>query len=491
MATWETKNVDILDDIFLDPLNVRLAVPDEALEVDIMADLFHNENAFELVQGIASVGYLTHELPIAIARDAKLFVVEGNRRLAALKAIQNPYLVPEFRARVERVAGGILNRDTLRKIEIKVAPSQDDANVLIASLHTSNMRRPWTPARQAAFFEAQIQSGRSIPQLRDRYPFVELKDFVTRSQILELFRSVPFSDPGLVDFLNQRRFPLSTLARLYENGDFQKTMGISISTDGEVGVIGDRARVNAVAEKVIRDIGSKRINTRVLNRTNSDSYQKYMDELKELVASIGKPEAQSEGRKPESSEGGSSQRTESSQTGRDKTSSSDGHGGSTGSSTTKTSPKRPPYASKHLDLSGISVPQEYPVSIGLLVEELMTLNIERYPNATLDLLRTFLEKLIKAYAHVQREDIRVSSNRSGYVYLNECLVWMEARVVSQGPTALAQVVRKIRGKGAWVNYSSSADHLNAINHNYEIVASATDVRDTWNTMSGLVKHLLA
>jgi hypothetical protein len=97
---WPELQLNVLRDISLDPQNVRLEVANAKVEADIIEDLFVNEDALGLVEGICKVGYLTHEIPVVIKRRGKYVMVEGNRRLAALKAIQNPMLVPDFQARI-------------------------------------------------------------------------------------------------------------------------------------------------------------------------------------------------------------------------------------------------------------------------------------------------------------------------------------------------------------------------------------------------------
>lgn len=204
MRGWKSKTVDVLKDVHLDPRNVRLDLESNAPEADIMLDLFQNEKALSLVEAIAKVGYFTHEVPIVVNRDGKLIVVEGNRRLAALKAIQNPYLVADFQSRVTALAKDIPDRDALRKIEVKVAPSQADADQLIATLHTGAQRRPWGPARQAAFFQAQIDGGQTYTDLLAHYPTVDVDKFVLRSLILNRFKKVKYPTPELTDFVIHR-----------------------------------------------------------------------------------------------------------------------------------------------------------------------------------------------------------------------------------------------------------------------------------------------
>ncbi|MDY5506146.1 MAG: hypothetical protein SPG17_04750, partial [Schaalia hyovaginalis] len=106
-------DLDVLKEVHLDPKNVRLEVADAKVEADIIEDLFANEDALGLVEGICKVGYLTHETPVVLKRGGKYVMVEGNRRLAALKAIQNPMLVPDYQARISTLAALLPDRSSL------------------------------------------------------------------------------------------------------------------------------------------------------------------------------------------------------------------------------------------------------------------------------------------------------------------------------------------------------------------------------------------
>ncbi len=92
MSTWEELVVDVVHDLRLDPHNVRLGLeaPERVPESDIVQDLFSNEKALSLVESIVKVGLLTHEVPIVVRRGNQLVVIEGNRRVAALKQFRTP-----------------------------------------------------------------------------------------------------------------------------------------------------------------------------------------------------------------------------------------------------------------------------------------------------------------------------------------------------------------------------------------------------------------
>lgn len=490
MATWEELIVDIVNDVRLDPRNVRLDIPDGVPESDIVQDLFTNEKALNLVEGITKVGLLTHEVPIVVERNGTLIVVEGNRRVAALKAIQNPYLAPDHQARISKLAQSIESRDELRQITVKKAPTQDDADQLIAALHTGNQRVAWSPARQAAFFQAQLDGGKTAEQLVAQYPTIDVRKFITRSKILGLFRGVSFTDPSLRDYVNRRRFPVSTLARLYENDKFLQLAGIEIDSDtGNVHLRSSRVLFERLATKIVSDIRDGVINTRVLNRTSGERYVAYMDELRDLLNEYEDSTADhGASRESSSSNAGAagSNRQEGGPSGEHR----DGHQTSSDSESDAGSDKAKPFPRKgnYLNTENLTVPTTFPASIHEIVKELSAINIQRFPNATLDLLRTFLEKTIKAHAEVLGEDIKKGSNEQGFVYLSNCLIWLEEHFKTTGQTAFIQPVQKIRG-GRY-GFVGSKAHLDATNHNHHIFATPDDVRECWATIEGVMKAVL-
>ncbi|MFJ5541976.1 hypothetical protein [Micromonospora chalcea] len=513
MSTWEVLKVDVLD-LRLDPRNVRLELAQDAPESDIINDLFVNEKAFALVDSIVKIGLLTHEVPIVLKRGDDLFVVEGNRRVAALKAIQNPFLAPSHQARINKVLEGFTLRDSLRTVEVKRAPSQADADQLIAALHTGNQRVAWSPARQAAFFQAQIDIGKSAEDLFRLYPTVDVKKFISRSQILNLFRAANYGNPALKDYVRARRFPVSILARLYDNDKFLDLVGIRVNdADGTVKLETGPKRFALVAEKIVGGIYGKTLDTRSLNTPKSDAYKQLMDELRDIMnddvveEQEADPEPDVETKPSHSGRGGEPARSTSEPSGKQAAGAGQGSEKQAGA---KSGKGDPPAANKpakkprpYLDTDDLRVPANYPLAIHQIMNELSNLRIDKFPNAALDLIRTFLEKSIKAYTDSKGEDIRSSLNAAAaredpdtknfvkFVQLGECLIWLEKHFQENGPTALRQVVVKIRSGKVAADYVASADHMNAINHNHQVFATTTDVRECWDTMRGLLKAIMA
>lgn len=508
MKTWEEIEADVVDELHLDPRNVRLSTSLEAPETDIIEDLFANEKALLLVEGIAKIGYLTNDVPVAVRRSGQLIVVEGNRRLAALKAIQNPQLVGFYRAKISALTASIANRDELRRIVVKVAPTQDDADQLIAVLHTTNVRVAWTPLRQAAFFQAQVDAGKTLKQLTASYPIPNVRRFVLRSQAFNRFKSVHYSSPELSDYIRARGFPITTLARIFESSAFADLTGLRLDVNGELTMDIESTVFRQMADHIVSGMIEKSLTARSLNTTESPGFLALMADLQRIKDDSGNPLKDRDNSPGEPAakpkpDGKSESSGPSRDKGRPGGQSSSGSGSPPGSQNPPASNQPAPRSSasrkpisKILDTGHLITPAEYPRAISLTLQELSALNIEKFPNATFDLIRTFLEKTIKAYAERLGVDIRTSSNNqggannlNGFVQLSHCLTWLELHFQANGPISLVQVVRRVKS-GRLTDYIGSAEYMNAINHNHHIFATADDVRTCWSAIDSLLREML-
>jgi hypothetical protein len=458
--TWERRTADVTVGLFLDPLNVRLEGHETSPQIDILQDLFQNEKALDLVEGICKAGYFTHELPVVVERGMELVVVEGNRRVAALKAIQNSNLVPAYQSRIERLAIDAKERQELRVIEVLVAPSQGDANQLVAALHAGgNPRVAWPRPRQAAFFQAQINAGRTFEQLRETYPLTDLRPFIQRSSTLDLFRTVDYEDAELADLMKQGKRIISTLERLYNHPEFQRITGLQVDPNsGTASIRGNPIRFATAAKKIAGDYLSKRVNTRVLERQDDESYLNYLSELeREVDVNCGLSETHDHGSRPNTlnAEFPSSK-------GADDASS-------------KVEKRRPKKSKTRLDTESL-IPITSYLQLQEIFNELADINYTQYPNATYDLLRSFLEKTIKAFADSEGTQVSPKLNKK-FVMLGDCFVWLEQRIGSD--RSLQQALKIVRGSEQFTDFTSSAEHMNSHNHNFHVCATPSQVKEAW------------
>lgn len=484
-SSWPRDTLRVHDQLHLDPKNIRLETANAQVEADIIEDLFDNENALELVDAIAKIGYLTHEVPIAVKRRGKHTVVEGNRRLAALKAIQNPKIVPNYQARVSALAKTMGQaRDRLERIEVMVAPNQAQADQLIAALHTSNPRKPWSPARQAAFFQAQIDAGRTFAQLVERYPTINVPRFVFRAHLINRFRSAVAKEPELADFIESRDWKsgFSALTRIFESKEFQAITGACLDSNGKLATSLSASDFDLVATLIIQGMQDRSINTRTLNKVSSPRFLKLMAEIRTaLDRQTGRPHDSSE-------EQTRSTQQKDGTPGESSSGTSDGKNGH-GSNGSKKSTRRKNKTTV-LPIGHVSVPDEYGEPLKSHFQELSIINIQRTPNAAYLVLRAILEKTIKAYADQRNVDIgKTKHNSKGRVQLHNCLTWAIEYWGENGPTDLVDPAKRIQG-GRLSDFTSTRTALNALNHNYKFHVDPDEVERAWQSIDPLMRELL-
>jgi len=154
---WPIKEFKI-QEVFLDSKNIRIPISLNNQNA-LIQDLFMNEDTFEIAKSIMHYGLFPDEFPIVIKEDNKIITIEGNRRLAALKALNKPEIVPTYQNKLSNI-----KKKNFNTIKVVVAPSRDDANMLIANKHTINLRKQWKPLRQAYFYKSQMDNGKNIDQ---------------------------------------------------------------------------------------------------------------------------------------------------------------------------------------------------------------------------------------------------------------------------------------------------------------------------------------
>lgn len=477
---WVEQTVEVLKDISLDPRNVRLEATDSAVDADLMADLFANEDVLSLVESICTTGYLTHETPVALMRNGQLVMVEGNRRLAALKAIQNPLLVPEYEARVRALTRQVSDLTILRRIRVLVAPSQDQADELIANIHTGNLRRAWNPARQAAFFQTQVQNGQTLPALLARYPRVDVRRFFFAGLFLNQFYAVRLKDPALTDFLKSARGRRSntTLARIYETAPFRSLTGFELTEQGKLKKSITQPVFARMVEIIVRGLMERELDTRSLNKTTAPRFEQLMRELA-LVKDGGKAPAAVK----------SSSGTSAGQRGAAATHGKQSPASASGKSGSASQGQQPKRRRQQLELQHITVPVDYPVGVRLLVAELSAINVENLPNVAHLTIRAVLEKSIKSYAEHIGADIAATNNTQGRVQLSDALLWLLKRVKQDAPH-LRDSVESVR-TGNLVSYGSTKKALDASNHNHHFSVQAADAFGAWSSIDPIMRYLMS
>ena len=148
-------------DLYLDPKNPRLAESDFELEdqVEILRVLWRDRAVNEIADSIAVSGFWQHEVLFATEESGKLVVVEGNRRLAAVK------LLVDERLRAEVGASGLPPVDSLSLTDESELPvircTRKQVWEFIGFKHV-NGPQPWDSVAKAQYI-ARIRNMYDVP----------------------------------------------------------------------------------------------------------------------------------------------------------------------------------------------------------------------------------------------------------------------------------------------------------------------------------------
>jgi len=274
-SKWKTRDLTITH-LYLDPLNPRLPEADEGMsQPRLLVELVEHEKIYELAKEFVEKGYYPTESLIVVEEDGKKYVVEGNRRLAALKLLYNPDTAPsKYQKKFRTLSSRI---DTIKKVRIVVAPSRFAAAPIIMSKHTNIQVRSWSRIMQAKFYKQLLDSGMTAKQISDQYAVsqAEIRKFLMSHTMYNVACSLNLPEEIINRVLDAREFPMTTLDRLYNDPKVQKMLGIEF--DNKKGLLGKikSSEFKKGYSKIVTDVATGNIDSRSLNTVkNIEDYIK-------------------------------------------------------------------------------------------------------------------------------------------------------------------------------------------------------------------------
>ncbi|HTB58319.1 MAG TPA: hypothetical protein VLC06_10615 [Polyangia bacterium] len=115
---------------------------------EIIRHLLDTADLGELIQSIAASGYIDIEPLIGLFEKDKYLVLEGNRRLAAIKVLTDPSLAMKIEIRVPTLPPEIAK--TLKEVSVYRVAARDDARNFIGFKHINGPHR-WDSLAKARF----------------------------------------------------------------------------------------------------------------------------------------------------------------------------------------------------------------------------------------------------------------------------------------------------------------------------------------------------
>ena len=129
---------------------------------EIIRYLFEHDKATEVAESIATRGFFPNEPLLAIRESGKLIVVEGNRRLAALKVLREPGLLDGQKQRqAERLSRRIAAQN-IAEVPVTVAPNRRATDRLIAGRHIGTPVLAWEGETELALFSIRLRKATTM-----------------------------------------------------------------------------------------------------------------------------------------------------------------------------------------------------------------------------------------------------------------------------------------------------------------------------------------
>ena len=216
--------------LVLDRRNPRLvSVEGEGTDAGIIAQLYRAEDLGELLQSIAANGYLDIEPLIVLAEGESLLVLEGNRRLAAIRLFREPDLARRISEKKGiRITPPDIpehHRRTLDRISVYRVASREDARSFIGFKHINGAAK-WDSYAKAKF-AADWYRGGEVPlaeiagRIGDRHDTV--KRMVSAIYVLEQAQK---AEIFRIDDRVNPRFSFSHLYTALSRASYMEFLGL-------------------------------------------------------------------------------------------------------------------------------------------------------------------------------------------------------------------------------------------------------------------------
>ncbi|MBW3199004.1 ParB/RepB/Spo0J family partition protein [Marinobacter nauticus] len=152
----ELKDIKVKDLVF-DPQNPRLPNKyKEGKPEDVIRYFILKCNLLELMMSIGEKGYFSGEPLMVVPEDHKYIVVEGNRRLAALKLLTGEFSAPVSTSKVEMIKNGAKHNP--EEVPTLVFNHRDDILLYLGYRHITGIKE-WDALAKARY----------LKQLRGQY----------------------------------------------------------------------------------------------------------------------------------------------------------------------------------------------------------------------------------------------------------------------------------------------------------------------------------
>jgi hypothetical protein len=277
--TWPTAPKSVAS-LHLDPRNPRLGRETLARAPrEIIQYLFEHDKALDVAESITASGYFPNEPLLAIKEGDQLVVVEGNRRLAALKALREPGLLEgSFHRKLERLSRQIENPDGIARVPVTIAPSRRATDRQIAGRHVGTPVLAWQAENRASFILDKLEEGYTNEQLHDqlRFTLADIQDARQTRAIADMARSIDLPEEVKAKLENPRAKLFTTLKRVFDSSVGREHLRVEPDPDHGLRGTTTKAEFLRGFTRLVTDIALGNESSRTLNK--NEDIRKYFEE---------------------------------------------------------------------------------------------------------------------------------------------------------------------------------------------------------------------
>jgi len=195
-----------IDQLYLDPMNPRLGRHNTGRDVT-QAQVLKLVKSWTLdelaLSYLENEGFWTHEALLVVKEELygepKLVVVEGNRRLAALKYLRDAYSGHFASRKWETISTSAEPLPNLfSQVPYLLADTREDIQAFLGFRHVTGIK-PWDADKKAGFIAKLIDQGKTYEQVMrmigSKTPTVR-RLYIAHRLLLQIENSVEDFDPG-------------------------------------------------------------------------------------------------------------------------------------------------------------------------------------------------------------------------------------------------------------------------------------------------------